>query len=150
MENLKTLVYDGSFDGLLCCLFRIYEEQMVVTKVIKSKSMVHDLFNEHLIIETDKEKAKRVWAVLQKKGTKTSINRIISAYMSGIQGLEIPLLKYMQYIVSGNQNIDYDFKNPIVNRIQLICKYHNIKPKTDSYSSVLPKKYLKYLKLNAA
>jgi probable DNA metabolism protein len=122
MNNLHVLIYDGSFEGLLCCLFRIYEQRIMVYDVVKEKNANIDLFYESIKIETDKAKADRVWAVILKKGSNKSINRILNAFLSDKRGEEMTILKYMQYIVSSEINIENDFQNPILIRMLYLTK----------------------------
>ena len=62
MSNRPNLVYtyDGSFDGLMCCVFESYE-QKEIPSVIQPPGAQECLFDTAKWIETDKHKADRVY-----------------------------------------------------------------------------------------
>lgn len=62
MSDRTDLVYtyDGSFEGLMCCVFESYE-QKEVPSVIRPPSIQQSIFDTAKWIETDEQKADRVY-----------------------------------------------------------------------------------------
>ncbi len=122
MNLLKILRYDGSFEGLLCCIFRIYEEKIIVFKIVKDDEPLSDMFADVIDIITDDTRAQRVWAGIQRKASQVSIERILLAYLSEIQGEEHTIVRYIQYLIDSKRNIEDDLSHPVVQRLQDVVK----------------------------
>jgi len=64
---MLTYTYDGTLEGLLCCIFAIYERREVPDEVVE-ESQVQFSFDQILrAIETRPEQADRVWAGIGKR-----------------------------------------------------------------------------------
>ncbi len=122
MSLHKILIYDGSFDGLLCCIYKIYESKLLVFRIVKEGKPLDDLFASRIEIETDKNKANRVWKTVLQKSTRVSYERIIMAYLSEIIGEEHTIVRYIQYIIDSKKNIEQNLSHPIVQRMQDVVK----------------------------
>lgn len=122
MNLLKILRYDGSFEGLLCCIFRIYEEKIVVFKIVKDDEPLSDLFADVLDVLTDEKRAQRVWSGIQRKASQVSIERILLAYLSEIRGEEHTIVRYVQYLIDSKRNIEDNLSHPVVQRLQDVVK----------------------------
>ncbi|MDP4152011.1 MAG: TIGR03915 family putative DNA repair protein [Bacillota bacterium] len=59
-------IYDGSFDGLLCCIFESFSKHEIPADIIPMGSEQFQLFDTKEI-ETDSEKAKRVYLGIKEK-----------------------------------------------------------------------------------
>lgn len=118
MSLHKLLIYDGSFDGLLCCIYKIYESKLLVFRIVKEGKPLDDLFAARIEVETDKNKANRVWKTVIQKSTKLSHERIILAYLSEIIGEEHTIVRYIQYIIDSKKNIEQNLSHPVVQRMQ--------------------------------
>jgi probable DNA metabolism protein len=125
MNLLKILIYDGSFEGLLCCIFRIYEQKILVFKIVKKNEPLSDLFAENIEIHTDEVRAQRVWSGIQRKAGKISIERILMAFLSEIQGEEHTIIRYVQYLIDSKRNIEDNLSHPVVQRLQDVVKMVN-------------------------
>ncbi len=122
MNLLKILRYDGSFEGLLCCISRIYEEKIVVFKIVKDDEPLSDLFADVLDVLTDEKRAQRVWSGIQRKASQVSIERILLAYLSEIRGEEHTIVRYVQYLIDSKRNIEDNLSHPVVQRLQDVVK----------------------------
>jgi probable DNA metabolism protein len=122
MNLLKILIYDGSFEGLLCCIFRIYEQKILVFKILKKNEPLSDLFAEKIEIHTDEIRAQRVWSGIQRKASNVSIERILLAFLSEIQGEEHTIIRYVQYLIDSKRNIEDNLSHPVVQRLQDVVK----------------------------
>lgn len=122
MNLLKILLYDGSFEGLLCCIFRVYEEKLLVFKIVKKGEPLSDLFADVIEIQTDEKRAQRVWTGIQRKSGKISLERIFLAFLSEIQGEEHTIVRYVQYLIDSKRNIEENLSHPVVQRLQDVVK----------------------------
>lgn len=79
---LVRYVFDGSFTGLLCCIFRAYEYK---DRWVRVTAIQHDqphLFEEKIQIVSDEQKAKRVWAGMAKKTNRAFLKQCYAVYLS--------------------------------------------------------------------
>ena len=53
-------IYDGSFDGFLCCVFDSYANKEVLTAIYRDEDFIPTLFASRMI-DTDKKHANRVF-----------------------------------------------------------------------------------------
>ncbi|WP_423148165.1 TIGR03915 family putative DNA repair protein [Rubrolithibacter danxiaensis] len=62
---MDTLHFDGSFEGLLCCIFAIYERKLKSYKIIEENFLISP-FDTIIPVHTERTKAERVWQGLKK------------------------------------------------------------------------------------
>ncbi len=122
--NPQTIVlYDGSFDGFLCCVFEVYAKRITAPIIRKTHQSNNQLFTVTEQILTKENKAQRVWKALKNKTTKTEQNNIFKAFLSEIKGVENTLLNYICHVF----NSDYskksiDFSNKDILKISQVAK----------------------------
>lgn len=122
MKTPKCLIYDGSFKGLLTCIYCVYEEKLEISKILPPGIPQTEMFAENMEIFTDELKAKRVWQGFQKYATQRGQNAIYYAYLSEIPGIEMDILRYFQHTFKHKRNIDGDFANVHVLKIAQTAK----------------------------
>ena len=118
----KTLIYDGSFDGFLCCVFYVFEYKLKNAKIQNEFVQQNALFSENEKITTNKEKADRVWKGLKTKASTISTTKIYYAFLSEQASVENILLDYITYIFKSNKKVDTDFTNDSVLKTSKIAK----------------------------
>ncbi len=118
----KTLIYDGSFDGFLCCVFYVFEYKLKNAKIQNEFVQQNALFSENEKITANKEKADRVWKGLKTKASTISTTKIYYAFLSEQAGVENILLDYITYIFKSNKKVDTDFTNDSVLKTSKIAK----------------------------
>ncbi|MHA7056124.1 TIGR03915 family putative DNA repair protein [Aquimarina sp. M1] len=122
MNPQTILMYDGSFDGFLTCVFTVYEQKTVNPYIQKEFQSTHQLFSVSETIITDETKSKRVW-----KGIKTNISSIqqkmlFKAFLSEIKGVENTLLAYIQNIFDTQESNLIDYGNNDILKITQVAK----------------------------
>lgn len=111
------LIYDGSFEGLLCCVFSAFEEKLKVASISEENKKQPALFgNRHLII-TDSTKAFRVWRALAKKSNFQCQQKLYWSYLSELPNIDLSIFKMISQIFSSNISIESDYSNPVVLQI---------------------------------
>lgn len=118
----KTLIYDGSFDGFLCCVFYVFEYKLKNAKIQNEFVLQNALFSENEKISTNKDKADRVWKGLKTKASTISTTKIYYAFLSEQPGVENILLDYISYIFKSNKKVDTDFTYDSVLKTSKIAK----------------------------
>ncbi len=124
-QSLQILLYDGSFEGLLCCVFKIYEQKLKIFRVQQYSEPLIDLFAEKIEIVTEKTKAERVWAGIMRKASQRSIQRIFYSYLAEIRGEEHNIIRYIQYLIDSKKNIEENLSHPVVQRMDDVVKMVN-------------------------
>jgi probable DNA metabolism protein len=119
---MYTLVYDGTFEGLLTAVFEIYERKLFHVKLIKGEWRSSALFEEVLQIITDESRAGRVLKGLRKKLSAAGIQRLYIAHMAEMDNEESSLVGFIRYVFDTDQNVEEDYGNKYVMRISEIIK----------------------------
>jgi len=118
----KTLVYDGTFDGFLSAVYRVFEEQLKDVEIVKPKHYQPNIFIESEEIVTDSKNARRVWQGLQLKVTKSVANRLYASFLSEIKGVENVLLRYILFAYCSESFNHTDYSNTDVLRVLQVSK----------------------------
>lgn len=98
MDTSTTLVYDGSFNGFLSCIYTAFEKKGAVTAIKKAGTGEQELFKHEQFVPTDISLAKLVWnGISQKKHA--AIKTIYFAFLSETTGVEMLIYAYIRYIM---------------------------------------------------
>lgn len=77
-------LYDNSMDGLLTCIFTLYERKQFDAEILAEKDYTNLTFLELERIQTDREKAKRVLAGCERKISSNFVKELYQLYLSDI------------------------------------------------------------------
>jgi probable DNA metabolism protein len=119
---MVTVVYDGTFEGWLSCVFDIYEYKFSNVNIVGRKQFQPNVFNKHYDSIYDEQKAARVWKGLSGKISKVALSQLYKAFLSEEKGIENVLLHYLQYVFNSSQSIETDFTNTSVLKVFQIAK----------------------------
>jgi probable DNA metabolism protein len=117
MENPKILIYDGSFNGFLSTVFRIFEEKIHVADIQKNREMQKGLFSEAITVFTQMDKARRVWNSIQNKNN-AAIKSIYFAFLSETKGIELLLYQYIRSMYANPSDDPIDGLADMILKIQ--------------------------------
>jgi probable DNA metabolism protein len=120
--NTYNLIYDGTFDGYLTCVFEAYQYKQKHVVFQKANHMQQHLFHEETFINTDTIKANRVWKGLSKKLSKNGVRQIYYAFLSEMENIESLLFDYILKVFSTDNIIETDYSDPTVLKISKIVK----------------------------
>lgn len=98
------LLYDGSFEGFLTLVYDVYYQKLE-PKFIYKKIPTNLCFDEIHTIETDMEKAKKVFTALKKHFPKSHLNTIYHIFLCDSQNFENDLLHFIQLGFKGIVNL---------------------------------------------
>lgn len=111
---MKTIVYNGSFEGFLCAVFDVYEYKFTDVNIVAAHKHQPSLFAEPHIANFDLQHSDRVWTGLQKKLTKEAQDAVYRTFLSEIDGIENTLLQYIQYAFASDVYMEEDYSNQAV------------------------------------
>src|SRR5688572_27378204 len=94
---MQTILYDGTFDGLLCAVFDVYYYKYKNVDICPIQRFQGNIFQQPHEVYTDQLHKERVWKGLQKKLSKEALDQLYYAFLSELPGIENTLLHYMQY-----------------------------------------------------
>lgn len=118
----QNLIYDGTFDGFLTCIFHFYEYKLNQTSIQNIHTAQSGLFSEDQEVLTNQVKADRVWNSIKSKLPNNGSYHIYYAFLSEQQGIENLILDYIKYALEETKAIDKDFSHPTVLKIAQIAK----------------------------
>jgi len=119
---MTTLLYDGTFEGLLTAVYEIYERKLLLIKIQKGEWYSSALFEDVLSVITDEPRASRVLKGLQKKISAAGLQRLYAAHMAGIENEDITFINYIRYAFDADYNIEEDYGNKYVLRVSEIVR----------------------------
>lgn len=121
---MTTLLYDGSFDGLLTSIFEVFEYRFSDVKIVAEHHYHQEnIFAETHQVITDSTKSSRVFKKMEQNLGKEGVQRLMMVYFSERADLERLILSAVQHSIKfPNQNILEDFANPDIMEISKICK----------------------------
>lgn len=116
------LIYDGTFDGFLTCVFYVYEQKIAVVEIQKEHEAQPSLFGSVQTITSSSEMADRVWKGIKAKTSATGSLRIYYAFLSEAPHIENLLLGYIQTGFKSKVFIDTNFSDDTVLKTAQIAK----------------------------
>ncbi|HEY0067720.1 MAG TPA: TIGR03915 family putative DNA repair protein [Flavisolibacter sp.] len=119
---MRTVTYDGSFEGLLCAVFDVYEYKMHDAEICLAQEANGNIFGEMHAARMNTEHSARVWKGLEKKLSHDGLQEVYRAFLSGLPGMENILLRYIQYVFSSKVSVEQDFSNPHVLQVHQAAK----------------------------
>lgn len=119
---MTTMIYDGTFEGLLTAVFEVYERKLGYVNLQKGEWPTKALFDDVIRITTDTAKTTRVLKGLKQKLSAMGLQRLYAAHLAEIEGEENMLLGYVRYVFDAGQNIEEDYGNKYVMRVSEIVR----------------------------
>lgn len=104
------LIYDGSFEGFLTCVFELYERKLDTGRIVRESLYQPMLAEEILNITADKTKADRVWLGLKRKVSEETLSNIYKTFLSEKPDMEDQVLGFIRYALK-NAEAEKDFSN---------------------------------------
>ena len=121
---MTTILYDGSFDGLLTAIFEVFEYRYKDVEIRNRETFQQEnMFAEIHEVVTQQEKSERVLNKLEKSIGKSGINDLLRVYLSEDDELEQLILSVVRHSVKfSDENVLKNFANDDVLKISKICK----------------------------
>ena len=124
---MTTLLYDGSFEGLLTAVFEVFEYKFSPAEIIsKEKYSSENMFSELHEVLTSKEKSERVLKKLEVNLGKSGVSQLLKVYFSEREDLEFLILEVIQKSLKNpTQNILQNYADEQILQIAKINKSIN-------------------------
>jgi probable DNA metabolism protein len=119
---MTTLLYDGTFEGMLTAIFEVYDRRLTHIKMQKGEWYTSAMFGDVIKIITDEGRAVRVLRGLMQKLSATSVQRLYIAHMAELEGDDDTIAGYIRYAFDASQNIEEDYGNKYVLRVSEIVR----------------------------
>ncbi|GGH78314.1 putative DNA metabolism protein [Filimonas zeae] len=130
---MTTLLFDGSFPGLLTAIFEVYEYKLNDVRLATADSNPV-LFGEQREVVTDASKAKRVWQGIGNCISGEARHQLYQAYLSELDTMPQTLLAYFQYAFFKQTNVHEDFSHPAVLTVhQTVRKVYREKHRMEAF-----------------
>lgn len=118
-------LYDGTFEGILTCIYHHYYTDKA-TGIYHRDNYQSSMLGGYMDVETEEEKAVRVYDAIEKKISPYDLKRIYKAYLSADPDKETKILKYVVLGFQKGSAVSMLHGNPIVFDIQSIEKKINV------------------------
>ena len=112
-ETPVRYVYDGSFEGLLCCVYESVYSHMLPQEVVCEADAQPSLFGE-VAVRTQPEKAARVFASIARKIGPAAEELVRDTYFSCAPGRELLVLRFLHFGYRTGKNAPYMLSHPAV------------------------------------
>lgn len=121
---MTTLLYDGSFEGLLTSIFEVFEYKYGVVEIINLNNYHQEnIFSDVHEVITDVHKSNRVLNMIKSNLGKEGVSRLLMVYFSEKPELERLILSAVRYSVKRPaENILQDLADDDMMDIAKICK----------------------------
>ena len=110
-------LYDGTFEGFLTCIYHHYYGEKA-SGIYRQDHYQSSLLSGYRIVETEEEKASRVYDAIEKKISSEDLRRIYRAFLSSDQEKENKLLQYIRLGFQKGSAISLLHSNQIVFDVQ--------------------------------
>ncbi|MBD1391950.1 TIGR03915 family putative DNA repair protein [Mucilaginibacter sp. ZB1P21] len=114
---MTTLLYDGSFEGLLTAVFEVYEHKMDAVNLVKTGKYTTAMFEQVITIVTDEARATRVLKGLKTKLSPMGVQRLYAAHLAEMDDEDNNLIGFIRYAFNSDKNIEEDYGNRFVVRV---------------------------------
>jgi probable DNA metabolism protein len=108
---MTTVLYDGTFAGLMTAIFEVYERKIVSPHIRDQSTSTTDVFSTCHKVTTDMTKATRVWNGLHTRITSGMGHNVYACFLSREQNIENVLLGFARYVFSSERNIQFDYSD---------------------------------------
>ncbi|TFF39633.1 TIGR03915 family putative DNA repair protein [Mucilaginibacter psychrotolerans] len=116
------LIYDGTFEGLLCAAFEVYAFKLQGVKLHAGNCYSSAFFEDVISVITDEKRASRVLKGLRERLSPMGIQRLYTAHLAGIAGEDHNLLGYIRHVFDSAVNIEEDYGNKYVVRVSELVR----------------------------
>jgi len=101
--------YDSTFEGFLTCVFECYRLNEFPVEICSRSGLQKHLFAEKRNIDSNAQKAERVWKGVQHKLTTKNRQLPFYAFLSEESGVEMKIYRFLRKLFSAHFNIETDY-----------------------------------------
>lgn len=131
---MTTVIYNGSFEGLLTAVFEIYEYKISDPVIYATDDAAPVLFGEPHVVTTNKSKFERVYKKLQQKLTPNGLSQMCNSFLSELKEIPDVTYRYIVYVLSSKVAVENNFSHPDVLFLQQTSrKIHREKHRMEAF-----------------
>lgn len=121
---MTTVIYDGSFEGLMTAIFEIFEYKFLDAEIFSEENYkLENIFATLHEVQTQPDKSERVLKKLEANLGKEAVSQLLMVFLSEHSQLENLILSAVRYSLSRpNQNVLNDFAHSDMMDIAKVCK----------------------------
>lgn len=110
-------IYDGSFDGLLTSIYEAYYRKEIPERIIHRDDYQGSLLVKKIYIDTDNEKAKKVYDSIKNKISNRALRNVFYTYLSELEDSGIWIYQYLKLGWKIGRNVDLNLVDDRVLKI---------------------------------
>ncbi|AMR29855.1 DNA metabolism protein [Hymenobacter psoromatis] len=114
--------YDGSFEGLLTVLFRVYERKSAPNSIQPEGAAQGGLFAQAVAIDTDETLAARTWDGLSRFMPEAARARLYHVFLSEDPERELLIFRYADMALRAGRDISENYADATVRRMQRLAQ----------------------------
>lgn len=118
---MTVLLYDGTWYGLLCCIFDVYDYKFGSVSATTKEQYQPDAFSKTHKVFTSPENAKRVSKGLRTKLSPTGMAAVYSCYLSELPEMATVIIRYARLLFSAGIS-EKAYGNPDVLKVFQVAK----------------------------
>ncbi|MEW9122839.1 MAG: TIGR03915 family putative DNA repair protein, partial [Thermotaleaceae bacterium] len=103
---MLSYIYDGSFEGLLTCIYEAYYRKESPVKILGKEEEQENLLLQKVYIDTNEEKADKVYNAIRTKISPKALHNVFYVFLSESEESGIMILKYIQLGFKLGKDID--------------------------------------------
>lgn len=111
-------IYDGSFNGLLTSIYDAYYTPQKPDKILNYEKREDNFLVKEILIDTDENKAKKVYEAIDSKISPSALRKIYYAYLSEIDDIEMDILNYIRLGFKIGADIEFNLRDDLVLKIE--------------------------------
>ncbi|MDR2938112.1 MAG: TIGR03915 family putative DNA repair protein [Prevotellaceae bacterium] len=115
-------IYDKTLEGLLSLVFDAYANKVFPDSILSEQDVLPFFSDAVFRVQTDAEKAQRVWAGLLKKVSKEAARQLSVVYMSELAEVDMLIFRYLCKAFAGKQSVEVNFGDDDVLQMQKIYR----------------------------
>ena len=113
-------IYDGSFDGLLTCIYEAFYNHENPDDIVPVDRLEDNFLIQRYHIVTDTGKATRVYKSIEEKISSEALRRVFYAYLSELPLSGVGILNYLRVGYKIGRDVDNNLANDAVLTIEKI------------------------------
>ncbi|MBE8715124.1 TIGR03915 family putative DNA repair protein [Sphingobacterium hungaricum] len=121
--NSRILLYDGTWEGMLCCIFDYFDYKLQVESITSNQDFANlSLFASPHQVTSDSEKANRVAKGLEAKVGKEGLTELWHVFLSELPHAPLLILKTAVYYLNQDKNSRLNYGHEDVLEVKQIVK----------------------------
>ncbi len=114
--------YDGSFEGLLTVLFRVYDRRSAPNSIQPEEAVQGGLFAQAVAVATDEVLASRTWDGLLRFMPEPARARLYHVFLSEDAERELLIFRYADMALRAGRDISENYADATVRRCQRLAQ----------------------------